>query len=346
MIDLKEKFLKRGVDIVYRKDNSYLWEKTLNECEYIPYSYENASINYQLAYQNSVGNIIDLSSVLFWGGRAIGIWPTSYQILGNKAGFNSFGQPLLPPLLGDGSNDLVVKKLNKICIEVAIEVWCELNQDIGVTGESFINLQGITEWHLELVRRNFQPEVLYELYVNLSLPENEIKRKFRSSYKSLINIDKYPWKFHVLTTIDENIWNKFKALHYAVSGRVTRSDETWKMHLNDIANGKGLLIALINEAGEMDGGGFFNFSRDEGGYSVGVYKRELFSMPLGHLIQFKAIQELKSRGVKWYKIGPRSFKSDSTQPTDKELSIADFKHGFASHVYPKYVMNSNLLLKN
>jgi FemAB family protein len=346
MIDLKQKFLKRGIDIIFRKEDFCLWDKTIAECKYIPYAYENASINYQLAYQQGICNIVDLSSVLLWGGRAVGVWPNSCRILDRKAEFNSFGQPLFPPLLGVGCNDSIIKKINKICIEVSIEVWFELHQDIGATGESFANLQGITEWHLELVRRNFKPEVFYELYVNLSLPEDEIKRKFRSSYKSLINIDKYPWNYHILTSIDENIWNKFKALHYTVAGRETRSSETWKMHLNDIANSKGLLIALCNDAGEMDGAGFFNFSRDEGGYSVGVYKRELFSMPLGHLIQFKAIQELKSRGIKWYKIGPRSFKSDSTLPTDKELSIADFKHGFASHVYPKYIMKNNILFNN
>jgi FemAB family protein len=346
MIDLKKKFLERGVDIVYRKDDFYLWDKTLNECKYIPYAYENASINFQLAVRGGVGNIMDLSSILLWGGRAVGIWPNSCQLLGDKAEFNSFGQPLFPPLLGGGCNDLVIKKINKICIEVAIEIWSELHQDVRSTGESFANLQGITDWHLELVRQNFQTEVMFELYVNLSLPEEDIKRKFRGSYKSLINIDKYPWKFHVLTTTDENIWDKFKALHFTVAGKVTRSSETWKMHLSDIANNKGMLIALINDTGEIDGAGFFNFSRDEGGYSVGVYKRELFSMPLGHLIQFKAIQELKSRGIKWYKIGPRSFKSDYTKPTDKELSIADFKHGFASHVYPKYIMINNIFFNN
>jgi lipid II:glycine glycyltransferase (peptidoglycan interpeptide bridge formation enzyme) len=56
-------------------------------------------------------------------------------------------------------------------------------------------------------------------------------------------------------------------------------------------------------------------------------------MPLGHVVQYRAIEEMKKRGIRWYRIGERVY-----QGTEKELHIADFKHGFASHVFPRFQM--------
>jgi len=71
------------------------------------------------------------------------------------------------------------------------------------------------------------------------------------------------------------------------------------MHLEDIGNQNAFSVYLRDTEGAMIGGGFFNFTRDEGVYSVGAYDRSLFDKPLGHVVQFRAIEELKSRGIRW-----------------------------------------------
>lgn len=93
----------------------------------------------------------------------------------------------------------------------------------------------------------------------------------------------------------------------------------------------------------MVGGGLFSFTSDEGLYVVGAYDRSLFDKPLGHVVQYRAIEELKKRDVKWYKIGTRPYSSNAPTPTDKEISIAKFKQGFASHVFPYYFLTHKVI---
>jgi len=77
-------------------------------------------------------------------------------------------------------------------------------------------------------------------------------------------------------------------------------------------------------------------ARDEGVYAVAAYDRSLFDKPLGHVVQYRAIEELKKRKVSWYKIGVRPYGSDNPRPTDKEIKIGEFKQGFSSHCFPHY----------
>ena len=71
-------------------------------------------------------------------------------------------------------------------------------------------------------------------------------------------------------------------------------------------------------------------------YRDSNFKSSLFDKPLGHLVQYRAIEELKKRGIRWYKIGTRPYISDIPKPTEKEISIGEFKQGFASFLFPRY----------
>ena len=78
--------------------------------------------------------------------------------------------------------------------------------------------------------------------------------------------------------------------------------------------------------------------RDECAYGVGTYDRSLFEKPLGHVVQYCAIELMKARELRWYKIGQRPYPSEQPRATDKEFSIAEFKQGFATHLFPQYVL--------
>lgn len=92
----------------------------------------------------------------------------------------------------------------------------------------------------------------------------------------------------------------------------------------------------------MVGGGFFQVTRDEGVYAVAAYDRALFDKPLGHAVQYRAVEEMKNRGIRWYKIGARPYPGDQPPPSAKELRIAEFKQGFASHIFPCYRLTSSI----
>ena len=86
----------------------------------------------------------------------------------------------------------------------------------------------------------------------------------------------------------------------------------------------------------------FVYSEDTGSYAVGAYNRELFSKPLGHAVQMKAIEILKNKGLSWYEIGNKHLNIDKTPPTEKELSISFFKEGFATDVLARQHLIINL----
>ena len=100
-----------------------------------------------------------------------------------------------------------------------------------------------------------------------------------------------------------------------------------------IFSGEAFLVTLRSLSDNtLVGAGLFTYTKDEGTYSVGVYDRRLFEKPLGHAVQQLAIERLKKKGVRWYLLGERHYRQSHYGPSDKEVSITEFKQGFSSHL--------------
>jgi len=327
-----------GLSVKSRIDNKELWEETFNHLSYKPVAYSNASIDYQLAYQHGHGGTWhDLSTVIFWDNKPVALWPLSISIKENTAKITSQGLPVMAPIFVADSPIISRKRIIKVCLELADTLAIAHNISEWESGESFSNSIGLSEWHVQSMARDSLCHLVHELYLDLGMDIAEIKRNFRKSYKSLIVSGSKLWTVGVLDgQKDERVWQEFRDLHFSVSGRVTRSDETWMMQYQDIESGRAFFVWLRNSEGEMVGGGLFNFTEDEGVYAVAAYDRSLFDKPLGHVVQYRAIEELKKRKVSWYKIGVRPYGSDNPRPTDKEIKIGEFKQGFSSHCFPHY----------
>jgi len=198
----------------------------------------------------------------------------------------------------------------------------------------------IDEWYIACLELARSINVGHQLYIDLEQEIDVIKGSFRKSYKSLISKANKLWKSRILgereITLSE--WQKFKDLHFvAAKNRRTRSDETWDIQYLQILQGHAFLIVLYSEDDKLIGGGFFQYTRDEGIYSVAAYDRSLFDKPLGHLVQWLAINELKRLGIKKYLLGDRPYPIDLPSPTQKELNISHFKEGFATAIRPRFV---------
>lgn len=328
--------------VLPRNENKILWKETLENCRYAPIAYTDMNVDfvYECLNGNSI-SINDYSVIIFWDRKPVAVWPFFLFNCETKSiGF--FDQTILPPLFTRNVVEGVQKKIIKKCI-------CVLNEFINFFGinklkssESFTNIVGLSQWHIQSIENANNCKISYELYVDLSKDLLEIKNNFRKSYKSLITSGQKIWKIYILDKFDKSIWDEFVNLHLVVSGRKTRSDISWDIHLKSIDEGGSFLIYLCNDENKMVGGGVFNFNKHEGFYAVGAYDRSLFDKPLGHVVQFRAIEELKNRGVHWYKIGLKSLTTDTPTPTEKELSIGDFKSGFATHVFPKYIIDHKI----
>jgi FemAB family protein len=330
---------KKSIAFIFesRDCNKWVWDEVFKNLEYKPVSYTNSSLDYRLAYHSGLGeNLKDLSVIIFVDNAPVALWPLSILVSDGVASISSMGHRVLPPLFVAECNFTARKNIVKSCIDFANKIARENKIYQWESGESFNNSIGLSPWHIQSLRMASACSFLHELYVDLRPAISEIKNKFRKSYKSLILPKNKLWRLGVLDSYGDEEWREFQMLHRKVSGRVTRSSETWDLQYHEIKQQRAFLVWLRNEVGAMIGGGLFNFTSDEGLYAVGAYDHVLVGRPLGHIVQYRAIEELKKRGVSWYRLGLRPCVFDNPKPTDKELNIGDFKQGFCSHIFPHY----------
>jgi len=336
LFDLKS----RGITVVARDKVPSVWADVLSRVSYQPVDCAPAMIDYQLAYWIGNGSAgVDLSLVLLHDGRHCGLWPLS--LLSRPGGdyrLCTNGGPILPPIFVQDLSQRTCKVLLRHCLGSVQRLAADLKQDYIDSNEGFIGALGLSGWHDSFMSLGATAELRHDLFLDLSLTIVEIKALFRKSFKSLVTSGSKLWDVEVLTGENIEKWDEFRCLHLAVAGRVTRSDESWRLQHEAVSSGCAFLVTLRGQGGAMVGGGLFYSTRDEGLYAVGAYDRSLFDRPLGHVVQYHAIQEFKARGVRWYRLGERAYPSHIPRPTSKEITISDFKEGFSSHLMPRYCL--------
>ena len=167
--------------------------------------------------------------------------------------------------------------------------------------------------------------------VELEPPQAAIVANVRKSYRSLIN-----WgKRHIILSYvnrdnpDLGMFDRYRYFHRRISGRVTRSQESWDIMFETIADGSGELSLGHDDAGSLlsatltiDGGSVAQ-------YSSGVYDRDRFDKPIGHWPVLDAILRAKARGMSLFDLGEIPVMETASE---KEVSIGRFKRGFAGRL--------------
>lgn len=200
----------------------------------------------------------------------------------------------------------------------------------------------INGWHSSCAELANSASVNYQAFVDLTHDLGVIRTDLRKSYKPLINKAEKIWSSKILRSGDirDSDWKEFKFLHFVAAGnKQTRSDNSWDVQFSQILAENAFLVALYADDKRMVGGGFFTNTKDQGIYSVAAYDRSQFDKPLGHLVQWLAINELKRLGVKSYLIGDRPFPNDIPKPTEKEINIGIFKEGFCTGLRSRFVFS-------
>ena len=333
-----------GLGVRPRLAHGAAWADVAGRLAYYPVDYSPAMIDYQLAYWSGNGvPTIDISLVLVHDNRPCGIWPLS-ATADPKGSWRigSSGGPVMSPLFASGLAQKSVKSVTAGCLAF-LDRFCRLSGqfDIDIV-EAHAGTDGLSDWHNRLMQAGARAELRHDLFLDLSPSMAEIKATFRKSYKALVTSGGKLWKIWVATAADPDPWDEFRLLHRTVSGRVTRSEESWRFQHDAIASGDAFFVRLSDAEGKMVGGGLFHTTAHEGLYAIGAYDRTLFDKPLGHVVQYHAIEEMKRRGVRWYKLGIRYYPGDTPLPSDKEMAISNFKQGFSSHLFPRYLVHHRL----
>ncbi|MEI6300061.1 MAG: FemAB family protein [Betaproteobacteria bacterium] len=333
-----------GLDARCRSEYHDEWQKVSAQIDYFPVNYSETKIDYEIEYWRGNGvEIADVSLVLYFDNRPVGIWPVSV-VNGDVIRLGSNGGVLQPPLFDRRLALKSVKRVITVCQDL-LDSFCRVHSlPAWESKELLPGKHWLSEWHLAAMTRGAETGLRHDLFVDLSLDLTAIKHRFRKSYKSLITSGRKDFQVGLLNREgDESTWQEFRALHLAAAGRMTRSEESWNLQYLALLSGAVFLVYLRDHAGRLVGGALFNTSRDEGYYFVGAYDRDLFDKPIGHLIQYEAIVEMKRLGLRWYHIGARPFPAEQPQLTEKQAAIVHFQDGFATHILPRYIVSRKIV---
>jgi FemAB family protein len=310
------------------------WDNEISKLDMIPVCFDGDFIDYQRNYYLSLSfdEVEPLRFIYHLNNIPHLFWPVILLRSGEDYTLETFGGGVYSPLLIDGIQESIRSKAESEIYGVLGKLMSLFSiESVKVITSRRTNRLG--KWYQKIAEESGSAALSHNMYVDLEWSVSDIFASFRKSYKNLVNKAKGLWKCEVLKDeFDKYIFEKYKQLHIETSGRQTRSDESWNLQYQMILAKKAFLVVLYDSKNELVGGGYFNYTRDEAFYSVGVYKRELFDQPLGHLVQFVAISFMKESGMKQYLLGRRHYKSDIPSPEEKLLNISGFKNGFATHL--------------
>lgn len=307
------------------------WQKVLENCDSIPScNYLLSMVDYYVAY-NKDRSAINLSIVLYQDKEALGIMPLiAHQNQEEEWILSSNGIEIVEPIF----KQTVARRVKKRLQNELKDLIYDLARQLKIKQCQFVNTDFfvLSRWYFIWAERAKEVFSTHHILVDLSLGLEDIRLKFRKSFKPFINKGLREWRVKVHEQASDELFEKFRLLHKSVAGRTTRPIESWNKQKEQIDSMESFIVTVSAENDEMVGAGLFTYSRDSGFYCVGAYKRELSDQPLGHAVQMKAIETFKKNGVKWYELGLKRLKIDKKIPTEKELALSHFKQGFATHV--------------
>jgi FemAB family protein len=310
------------------------WDYVIARANDAPAGYESLAVDYYNSYLAASNDTIeDCSIVIYCDGRAAAVWPIQFVLKeGSPLRATTNGSSIGAPCFSNEISDKNQKKIRRQCLAI-LNNWClERKTEFWETCDDAKEL-GISEWQKVINHISERSMAGVQLYVDTEEGLEEIRAKFRKSNKNNLNVAAKTWQTEIYHKCDTSSFGEFFELHKEVSGRLTRSLETWELQRRALIAGKAYLVVLRESTGRMVGAGYFMVSKSESYYGVAAFRRELFEQPLGHLVVWEGLKFAKSLGIRWFNIGNRCYEHLDPEATPKQLAIADFKEGFATRFF-------------
>ena len=303
-----------------------------------PFAYQQLSpdwLQYDLEYASLLAEHQIRYAIIFEKNNEMeAIWVLTLSIYDEKIYLGTLSLPIYPPLVRRGTSIKQVKSITKSCIQIGNFVANYHNLNFWNSSEYGPMEHGLSNWYS--ISRSYGASCQLEthLFVDLSLTDDEYRTRIRSSNKTTISAGLKHRKPEIYTGRNPSEWDEFRELHRKVSGRITRSKKSWEIQLQMVRSSAAFAVFIRDSNNLLIGGTLIAHTKDEGIYVTGVYDRDLNEPSLGHISQWCGIQELKRRGIPWYKLGDGVFPSVENQVDEKEIAIAHFKEGYATHKFP------------
>lgn len=183
---------------------------------------------------------------------------------------------------------------------------------------------------------------ILQAVADLTVPEAELKRDLRSSYKSLINWGKREFSLHYVNkeNPDLELFGQYREFHKRIAGRVTRPEKSWDAQFELLAKGIGELSVAYHGEDLVAGMLVFD-SKTTTYYSSAVYDRASFEKPLGHWPLYNSMLRSKARGLQKFDLGEIPIHASASE---KEIAIGYFKKGFTQRI--EYRLNWTISMNN
>ena len=337
--------ISEGLNIVPLAEGLERWKEQSRVAHYLPIDFGAAWVRYHSIFMAQLpGEYKNVTLVIVHNGRAVGLWPVGIRredtgVLTLSTNSGPLQQPWFLEDLGTQVRHDLVKRCARTAMTFIARYGGPKGQDLF--GPSpWAPGEGET-WLRAWLEAGATTSNEFQLLVDLTLDLNDIRGHFRKSFRPLITKARQFWAVHVHQGEEgtDQAMREFQALHRFVSGRITRTDETWRSQTQAILDQEAFLITLRDEGARLVGAGLFHCTQSEGLYAVAAYNRDLFDKPIGHLVQMTAIETLKARGAKWYRLGQRQYPGDIEPVSPKVLNIGHFKEGFATHMMARIMVN-------
>tara|TARA_B100001057_G_scaffold501248_1_gene622469 strand:- start:3587 stop:4600 length:1014 start_codon:yes stop_codon:yes gene_type:complete len=322
--DLKDNILKDHSNVCF---DLLGWDEILGGALDVTVYHLISTVKYYVSYHEGH----EISFLIKENNKPIAAFPCFVHKIEDEWIISSNGSGLIGPLFNGNTPKKLRKRIEKQLIDIIQTIAVRLDiRKVNI----FETNSKLSNWYLTWLDKANRDYLTYQMAVDLRKEIEEIRLDFRKSYKPLVNKAFKEWKVQVCDTDDEKVFEEFRLLHLDAAGKQTRSIESWNIQRNQLRDKQAFLVTVRDED-SLIGAGFFNYSRDEGMYSVGAYKRELFDKPIGHAVQMLAIEKLKELGCLRYNLGQKTTALDETYFSEKENSISHFKEGFSGYIYTR-----------
>lgn len=271
-------------------------------------------------------------------GNPVGLWPIMIQNYPESVKLGSNSGPLLPPYL----SPLLSRKQQRRLLTKSLAFIQLLAKILKIKDlcSQFIFIPGESEtWYNLLLEQGASAKFSQELYCDLTLSLDRYGELIRDRYRSHIRKALDLWDIQVYERVNDELFDRFEQFHIEVAGVRTRSKATWQIHKQAVFRKQAFCVFAFDKDQNMIGAALYSHTNERAVYSVGVYDRRLFDQPISHAIHYRAIIEMKMRGLRVYHLGSRCHPNEWMQPTEKESQIGHFKEGFATNSLFMLTMN-------
>jgi hypothetical protein len=189
-----------------------------------------------------------------------------------------------------------------------------------------------------LLREGCSDVSLLTRVIDLSLPEDQLLRDMRKGHRADIKRAEKLITGSVLNSsnITVDAFERYRLLHRKAAGRTTRPLKTFELMYSWIQKGFAVLSCATLEGKDI-GFALISVYKDGAYYSSGCVDPEFNHLPVGHLLQWRAMQWLKAQNIRHYEIGIQfCFSQPHSIVSEKEWNISFFKRGFGGFTVPAW----------